>query len=188
MKEAGLEIREDNAGNLIGKMEGEDSLAPAVVIGSHIDTVKQGGKYDGALGVLAGIEVAQTICEQAIKLTNTLEMIAFADEEGSRFNFGMIGSRAIAGVLDKNELSRQDVDGNSIEQAMREVGLDPDKIDEVKRSPTSIKHYLELHIEQGKVLEHHDVPVGIVSGIAGPLWKSIRIIGESGHAGATPMN
>jgi len=188
MKEAGLEIREDNAGNLIGKMEGEDSLAPAVIIGSHIDTVKQGGKYDGALGVLAGIEVAQTICEQAIKLTNTLEIIAFADEEGSRFNFGMIGSRAIAGVLDKNELSRQDVDGISIEQAMREVGLDPDKIDEVKRSPTSIKHYLELHIEQGKVLEHHDVPVGIVSGIAGPLWKSIRIIGESGHAGATPMN
>lgn len=188
MKEAGLEVTEDHAGNLVGRREGKDAHAPSVIIGSHIDTVKHGGIFDGALGVIAGIEVLQTMHERNIVSNNPIEVIAFSDEEGSRFNFGMIGSRALTGKLNKNDLTRKDQDGITIAEAMKEAGLDPEKINEVTRRPESIKCYLELHIEQGKVLESHRLSVGIVSGIAGPLWMKWKITGESGHAGATPMD
>lgn len=188
MKEASLEVMEDNAGNLIGKREGENPNSPSIIIGSHIDTVKQGGIFDGALGVMAGIEVVQTMNEQDLVSINPIEVIAFSDEEGSRFNYGMIGSRAFTGKLELNSLSRQDQDDISIFQALDEAGLHPKEIDKVKRDQSSVKCYLELHIEQGKVLESNDLSVGIVSGIAGPLWINCRLIGESGHAGATPMD
>lgn len=188
MAEAGLEVQEDHIGNLIGKKTGKIKNAPSVIIGSHIDTVKEGGIFDGALGVIAGIEVLQTMNERNISPDHPIEVIAFADEEGSRFHFGMIGSRAFTGTLNKSDLQRTDQHGISIEKAMKLEGLNPDKIDDVKRDPKSIKCYLELHIEQGKVLEEHDLPVGIVSGIAGPLWTKWALTGESGHAGATPMS
>jgi len=188
MKQAGLTVHEDEVGNLIGKLEGSEPKLPLVVTGSHIDTVKQGGKFDGALGVLAAIEALQTIQEKGIKPRHSIEVIAFADEEGSRFGFGMIGSRAYAGTLTLEQLTQVDEQGITIAQAMTAAGYDVNKLASAARTPEQIKGYIELHIEQGKVLETQDAPVGIVTGIAGPLWMQFTLQGQAGHAGATPMN
>lgn len=188
MKEAGLDVREDVAGNVIGRKEGRDPLAPVVLTGSHIDTVPDGGKFDGALGVLASIEVLQQMNERGITTTHPIEVIAFTDEEGARFGFGMIGSRALAGTLQAEHLEHADERQITIRQAMQEAGLDPARIAEAARSPEQVKAYVELHIEQGKILESRGLPVGVVSGIAGPLWQQFTLTGEAGHAGATPMN
>lgn len=188
MEEAGMLVREDAVGNLIGRREGRKEGAPAVVIGSHIDTVPDGGKFDGALGVLAGIEVVQTLQEQQILHDHPIEVIAFTDEEGSRFGFGMIGSRAIAGTMKKDQLQQADSNGVTIEEAMKQAGLDLQNMEEAKKEPSAVKAYVELHIEQGRVLERHGLPVGVVSGIAGPLWTKWTLSGEAGHAGATPMD
>jgi len=187
MKEAGMTVREDAVGNLIGRKEGEDSKAPLVMLGSHIDTVPHGGKFDGALGVLAGIEAVQAMNEQNLKHLHPIEVIAYTDEEGSRFHFGMTGSRAVAGNLNEDDLLNIDGEGVSIATAMRSVGLNPEHILQAKKNPEDVKAYLELHIEQGRVLENNDLPVGIVTGIAGPFWTKWTLTGESGHAGATPM-
>ncbi|GGG16559.1 Zn-dependent hydrolase [Paenibacillus abyssi] len=188
MKEAGLTVREDAIGNLIGRKEGKTPDAPLIVLGSHIDTVPNGGSFDGALGVLSGIEVLHTLHEQGVETDSPIEVIAFTDEEGTRFQFGMIGSRAFAGILaDEQVEGAVDSNGTSLAQAMRESGFNPQAIADAARKPGSIKAYLEVHIEQGKVLENRGLPVGIVSGIAGPLWMKWVITGEAGHAGATPM-
>lgn len=189
MKEAGLTVREDEVGNLIGRKEGKNPAAPVVLIGSHIDSVPSGGNFDGPLGVLAGVEVLQTMIEQGVETEHPIEVLAFTDEEGTRFGFGMIGSRGIAGSLTQDELLLpQDGQGISIAEAMRNSGLDPEKIKGAARTPESVKAYVELHIEQGKVLESRGLSVGVVSGIAGPLWVKFVLEGEAGHAGATPMN
>jgi allantoate deiminase len=188
MEEAGMHVREDAVGNLIGRRDGRRADMPAVLIGSHIDTVPHGGKFDGALGVLAGIEVAQILNEQKIELDHPIEVIAFTDEEGSRFGLGMIGSRAIAGTLTQEQLRQTDQDGITIGEAMKQSGLDPETIGETKRKPSMVKAYVELHIEQGRVLEKEGLPAGVVSGIAGPLWTKWILSGEAGHAGATPMD
>ena len=188
MEEAGMHVREDAVGNLIGRRDGRREDMPAVLIGSHIDTVPHGGKFDGALGVLAGIEVAQTLNEQQIELDHPIEVIAFTDEEGSRFGLGMIGSRAIAGTLTPDQLQQTDQDGITIMEAMKQSGLNPENIGEAKREPSTVKAYVELHIEQGRVLEKAGLPAGVVSGIAGPFWTKWTISGEAGHAGATPMD
>lgn len=187
MVEAGMKVMEDAVGNVIGRKEGRLSNLPAVLMGSHIDSVPNGGIFDGNLGVLAGIEVVQTMNEKNIETDYPIEVIAFTDEEGSRFGFGMIGSRALAGTLIREHLHYKDVDGIMIEQAMKNIGLDPTQISKAARNPESVKAYVELHIEQGRVLENHDLSVGIVSGIAGPLWTRWTLKGEAGHAGATPM-
>ena len=188
MREAGLAVREDAVGNLIGRLEGTHPDAPVVLVGSHVDSVPNGGDFDGPLGVLAAVEALQTIRENNIKLTSPVEVVAFTDEEGARFRFGMIGSRGVAGILKETDLLNVDQDGISIGQAMKEYGLDPERFKEAERSPGSVKAYLEVHIEQGKVLESNHLPVGIVSGMAGPLWLKFTITGEAGHAGSTPMN
>jgi len=189
MKEAGLAVREDSAGNVIGRREGADPLAPAVLTGSHIDTVPHGGKFDGALGVLAAIEALQSMEEKGIATDHPIEVVAFTDEEGSRFGFGMIGSRALAGTLRQEDLERhKDERHLSIADAMRAAGYDPDRIGQAAKDPRQVKAYVELHIEQGSVLERHRLPVGVVSGIAGPLWLQFTLTGQAGHAGATPMN
>jgi allantoate deiminase len=189
MEEAGLSVYEDAAGNLFGRREGRDSDLPAVLIGSHVDSVYNGGNFDGALGVLAGVEVMQTMEEQGIDTEHPIEVVAFTDEEGVRFSFGMIGSRALAGKLTPEDLTRyKDENGVSIAEAMRAYGLDPEKIGEVARPEDSIKAYVELHIEQGRVLENENLPAGVVTGIAGPVWLHFSLEGETGHAGATPMN
>jgi allantoate deiminase len=189
MEEAGLAVREDAVGNLFGRREGRDAGAPAVLIGSHVDSVYSGGNFDGPLGVLAGIEVLQTMEEQGIETEHPIEVVAFTDEEGVRFSFGMIGSRALAGKLTPEDLTDyKDGSGVSIAEAMSTYGLDPERLEEATCPEDSLKAYIELHIEQGRVLESKDLPAGIVTGIAGPVWLRFSLEGETGHAGATPMN
>jgi len=187
MREAGLAVREDAVGNLFGRREGRDPEAPAVLIGSHVDSVRNGGDFDGPLGVLGGIEVIQTMDEGGVETERPVEVVAFTDEEGARFSLGMIGSRALTGELSQEDLSHEDQNGVSIAEAMREAGLDPARIGEAARSSDSLAAYLELHIEQGKVLEGEGLPVGVVTGIAGPVWLRLYLTGEAGHAGTTPM-
>lgn len=184
MQLAGLEVSYDTVGNLIGTKPGTEDL-PAILLGSHLDTVPNGGKFDGSLGVLTAIEVMHSLQDQPITLKHPVKVIAFKDEEGSRFGFGMIGSRAVAGTLKDHDLERKDREGISIREAITAQGFDPQNIHAAKME--NVKLYLELHIEQGKVLENHRVPVGIVTGIAGPLWLKVKLVGEAEHAGATPM-
>ncbi len=188
MEEARLSVYEDAVGNLFGRREGRNPGAPVVLIGSHVDSVYSGGNFDGPLGVLAGVEALQTMQEQGLELEHPVEVVAFTDEEGARFSFGMIGSRAIAGALSPEELRHEDSDGVSIAEAMRSRGLDPERVAEAARPEGSVKAYVELHIEQGRVLENEGLSVGVVTGIAGPLWVRVSLTGETGHAGTTPMD
>lgn len=187
MEEAGLAVREDAVGNLIGRREGRDPDAPTALAGSHVDSVPSGGDFDGPLGVLAAIEAVRTMREEDVKTERPVEVVAFTDEEGARFGLGMIGSRALAGLLAPDDLSREDESGVTIAEAMREAGLNPDRVGEAAREPGSVHAYVELHIEQGRVLEQRNLPVGVVTGIAGPTWLRFVLRGEAGHAGATPM-
>jgi allantoate deiminase len=168
MEEVGLEVSEDAAGNVIGRREGRNPDAPVVLAGSHVDSVRS-GDFDGPLCVLAAIEAAQTMREVGVETGRPVKVIAFTDEEGARFGLGMIGSRALAGLLTPDDLSREDENGVMIAEAMREVGLDPERIGEAARGPGSVHAYVELHIEQGRVLEQRGLPVGVVTGIAGPV-------------------
>ena len=187
MQEAGLSVREDAAGNLFGRREGRNPEAPAVLVGSHVDSVYNGGDFDGPLGVLAGVEVLQAMGERGVETEHPVEVVAFTDEEGARFSFGMIGSRALAGELSTEELDNGDANGVSVAEAMRDRGLDPSRVGEAARPEGSVKAYVELHIEQGRVLENEGLPVGVVTGIAGPVWLRWVLEGEAGHAGTTPM-
>ena len=187
MREAGLAVREDGAGNLFGRREGKNPGAPAVLVGSHVDSVMNGGNFDGPLGVLGGIEVLQTMQEEGVETERPVEVVAFTDEEGARFSLGMVGSRALTGALSQEDLRHEDREGVSIAAAMRKAGLDPAGVGGAARSPGSLAAYLELHIEQGKVLEGEGLPVGVVTGIAGPVWLRLSLSGEAGHAGTTPM-
>ena len=189
MEEAGLFVYEDAVGNLFGRREGKNPGSPTVLVGSHVDSVYNGGDFDGPLGVLAGIEILQTMEERGTETEHPLEVVAFTDEEGARFSLGMIGSRALAGKLTTQDLeTHEDRAGVSVAEAMRAYGLDPEKIGDAARREGSIKGYVELHIEQGRVLENEDLPVGVVTGIAGAVWLRFFLQGETGHAGATPMN
>jgi len=187
MEQADLSVYEDAAGNLFGRREGSDPEAPVVLVGSHVDSVYNGGNFDGPLGVLAGVEILQTMDERGVQTRHPVEVAAFTDEEGARFSFGMIGSRALSGTLTPEDLLHEDGQGTSIAEAMKSRGLDPDAIGGAARPPGAVKAYVELHIEQGKVLEDEGLPVGIVTGIAGPLWLRFVLEGEAGHAGTTPM-
>ncbi|MFD1387409.1 Zn-dependent hydrolase [Oceanobacillus oncorhynchi subsp. oncorhynchi] len=183
MKEAGMQVNVDGIGNIIGSYGDAEET---IMLGSHIDTVPDGGKFDGALGVLTAIEVVQTLHENQIPLHKKVEVTAFKDEEGTRFGFGLIGSRAMAGLLKAEQLQKTDDANITIEEAARQFGLSPFPLEKLKRE--NIKAYLELHIEQGKVLEKEDLPVGVVTGIAAPLWLEVTVNGISEHAGATPMH
>jgi allantoate deiminase len=187
MEEAGLKVYEDAVGNLFGRREGRRPEAPVLLVGSHLDSVYNGGNFDGPLGVLAGIEVLQTMEERGIDTEHPIEVVAFTDEEGARFSFGMLGSRALAGTLTSEDLQHSDTRGISIAEAMGKNGLDPDSIGDAARPQDSIKAYVELHIEQGELLENENLPVGVVTGLAGPLWLRFVLEGKAGHAGATPM-
>ncbi|BAE85951.1 Zn-dependent hydrolase [Desulfitobacterium hafniense] len=188
MQEAGLIVREDAVGNLIGRREGRNPQAPVVLTGSHIDTVCDGGIYDGGLGIIGAIEVLQSFNEQGISTEHPIEVYAFNDEEGSRFSFSMFGSRGVIGDLTEKDLEIKDRNGITVAEAMGNQGYDPNKIKDAVRSPEELKAFIELHIEQGKVLECNNLSVGIVTGIVNELWMKLIVKGEAGHAGATPMN
>ncbi|KAB2338014.1 Zn-dependent hydrolase [Cytobacillus depressus] len=190
MEEAGLSVSHDHFGNLIGRKEGENPGLPAVMIGSHIDSVRNGGRFDGIIGVIAGIEVVQAITSAQIVHQHPLEVVAFCEEEGSRFNDGLFGSRGMVGKINERDLLKKDENGISRYEALKSFGfgVDPDRIKESIRTDKDIKLFLEMHIEQGPILETNGHAIGIVEGIAGPSWYSIFLSGEAGHAGTVPMN
>lgn len=188
MEKAGLSVYEDAIGNLFGRREGLDSVAPAVLVGSHVDSVVNGGNFDGPLGVLSGVEVLQAMKDRGRATRHPVEVVAFTDEEGARFGFGMLGSRALAGTLTAEDLQRTDEDGVSIAEAMHAYGLEPERLDDVARPAGSIKAYAEVHIEQGSVLESKELSVGVASGLTGSLRLGFTLKGEARHAGTTPMH
>ncbi len=187
MKEAGMKTHIDNFGNLIGRLEGKNVTLPVLMMGSHLDSQPYGGRFDGVAGVLCAIEVVKTLSENNIVPGRSIEVISFADEEGWRFNKGLFGSRGILGKLEEGELERKDKDGITRQQALIAFGCDPKKFKESAYKPGSIFCFLELHIEQGPVLDIGNKPIGVVSGISGPLWLTVKLKGMAGHAGSVPM-
>jgi N-carbamoyl-L-amino-acid hydrolase len=183
MKEAGLDVTVDEAGNVIGRREGQESDLPPIMFGSHSDTVPDGGKYDGALGVLGAVECAQVLCENNVQTKHPLEVIVFTDEEG-----GLVGSRALTGSLTPDALEVKSHSGKTVRQGIIDLGGDPKKLDRVVRQKGDIKAFLEIHIEQGKILETKGVDIGVVEGIVGISWWNVTIEGFANHAGTTPMN
>lgn len=187
MEQAGLCVRVDAFGNLIGRKEGLNPDAPAVVMGSHIDSVPNGGNFDGAAGVLAAIEVAQCLRETGIKTEHPVEVVVFMAEESSRFGMATLGSKAFCGKLSSAQLKQyMDKQGTTLAQAMRQRGLEPNNVAQAQYTK-AIKAFLELHIEQGKVLENMGCQIGIVTGIAAPTRLKVVITGQADHSGATPM-
>ncbi len=187
MREAGMEAGVDAAGDTVGRYEGESPGLPALLLGSHQDTVRCGGRYDGMLGILAAISCVKALNERGVRLPFTIEVFAFGDEEGVRFRTSFIGSAAIAGGFDMADLERRDEDGISMAQAMRDFGLDPDAIPALARRPEDVLAYVEVHIEQGPVLEAADLPVGVVSALVSGTRLDVEIEGVAGHAGTVPM-
>ena len=188
MHKAGMTTQIDNLGNLIGTLPGSDSNLPVLMIGSHLDSQPYGGRFDGVAGVLCAIEAITTLAEQGIKPKRTIQVVSFADEEGWRFNKGLFGSRGILGRLEEGELDRTDKDGITRRQALIDFGANPNKIKESEYAAGSIYCFLELHIEQGPVLDLANKPIGVVSGISGPLWWTVKLKGMAGHAGSVPMH
>jgi allantoate deiminase len=187
MREAGMSARLDAAGNCVGRYEGEHPGLPALVLGSHLDTVRDAGKYDGMLGVVAGIECVHALNARGQRLPFAVEVIGFADEEGTRFNATLLGSRAVAGTFRKEVLDAVDRQGISMREALRRFDLDPERIGEAAKRREDVLAYAELHIEQGPVLEAEGVPVGVVTAINGANRYAVEIDGMAGHAGTVPM-
>jgi len=187
MREAGMTAWVDDAGNTVGRYEGTSPGLPALYIGSHQDTVRSGGKYDGMLGVITPISCVKALHENGERLPFAIEVFAFGDEEGVRFGTSFVGSAAVAGNFDADCLMRLDDNGISMDQALRDFGLDPAKIPAIARKAEDVLAYVELHIEQGPVLEAEGLPVGIVTSIVGGTRLSVAISGVAGHAGTVPM-
>jgi allantoate deiminase len=187
MEEAGLTTKIDGFGNLIGRVEGSQSDKPILILGSHIDSQPYGGRFDGTAGALGAIEVVHSMKENGITPQRTIEVICFSDEEGCRFNKGIFGVRGIAGMLEEGELERKDKQGVTRREALKEFGVEPDLSQSPVYQKGDIAAFLELHIEQGPVLEQKKKPVGIVSGISGPIWLTVTLEGFAGHAGSVPM-
>jgi allantoate deiminase len=187
MREAGMDARLDAIGNCVGRYEGVRPALPCLMLGSHLDTVRDAGKYDGMLGVVAAIECVQALHSAGKRLPFALEVIGFADEEGVRFGTTLLGSRAVAGTFRTEALAALDKDGIALAAALRGRGLDPGRIAEAARGPGQVLAYAELHIEQGPVLEAEGLPVGVVTAINGATRYALEIEGMAGHAGTVPM-
>lgn len=183
MREAGLDVSIDFAGNIIGKKDGKNPRLPTIAFGSHIDMVPDGGNYDGCVGSMASIEVVNTLKENNIVTEHPLELIIFSNEEG-----GVMGSRALVGELPESALEIKNSTGFSMGQGMRRIGGNPDKLTEVIRKKGDLAAFLELHIEQGAILYNEKVDIGVVEGIVGLNWWDVTFKGFANHAGTTPMN
>jgi allantoate deiminase len=187
MRQAGMVARIDNIGNVVGRYEASSPGAPALLLGSHLDTVRDAGKYDGILGVLTAIECVGALHARGERLPFGIEVLGFGDEEGVRFQSTLLGSRAVAGTFDKATLDRRDAEGISLTEALRRFELDPTGVGAVARRRADVLGYIELHIEQGPVLEAEGLPVGIVTSIAGVTRAEFTVTGVAGHAGTVPM-
>lgn len=183
-EESGLTVRVDDFGNLIGRREGTENLPP-IMIGSHLDTVPLGGRYDGVLGVLAGLEVVRTLNDAEIETHHPIEIVNWTAEEGSRFRPPLMGSTAALGFNDAEvAFEATDDAGVRFGDELARIGYNGD----AANRPNSAEAYLELHIEQGPILEAEDIPVGLVQGIIGQTWDDVTVHGRAGHAGANPMH
>lgn len=189
MEAAGLSVREDAVGNVIGRLEGRDSGLAPVLVGSHFDSVPNGGKFDGQVGVIAGIEIALLFRDHGLVPERSVEFIAMIEEEGTRFGGGMLSSRILTGKVGMPQLlAFTDDAGISFAEAMAGYGLDPAQAHEAVREPGSVHAFLELHIEQGPMLEAAQEDVGIVDRVVGMGQLKVTFRGRAGHAGTTPMN
>lgn len=188
MRDAGLSTWQDAAGNQCGRLEGREPGLPALLLGSHIDTVPDAGRYDGMLGVLLAIQVVKRICDSKRELPFALEVVAFSDEEGTRFGTALLGSRALAGTWNEDWWKLTDEDGISLFEAFQDFGLDPARLPGAFRRPESLVGYLEAHIEQGPYLEDADRQLAVVTSIAGARRFSLTMTGRAGHAGGTPYD
>ncbi|CAH0186322.1 Zn-dependent hydrolase [Peribacillus sp. Bi134] len=187
MMDYGLTVQEDGFGNIFGKLEGTLKDAPSVLLGSHFDSVPNGGAYDGPAGVIVALEVAALFSENQLTPKYPLEIVALIEEEGARFGGGLMGSRGIVGTLSEESFKNlKDKDGITTIKAMSKVGLDFSL--PKRRNPNSIKAFLELHIEQGPILEEKNIPIGVVEAIVGLTQFEVTIEGKAGHAGTTPMD
>ena len=189
MREAGLTIFEDGAGNLFGRREGKQADAPPIMVGSHFDSVKNGGNFDGPAGVVMALEIARLLHENKIETELPIEFAALVEEEGGRFGGGLFGSRAMTGQVSPEELdSSRDRDGISLGEAMSRAGFDPGRLEEAVRPEGSLRAFMEMHIEQGPVLESEGIDLGIVRTIVGIHQKEVEILGRADHSGTTPMD
>jgi allantoate deiminase len=188
MRDAGMTVRIDATGSVVGRREGATPNAPALLIGSHIDTVRDAGRFDGNLGVLTGIAVVAELAARQAVHPFAIEVIAFGDEEGVRFPSTLGGSRALAGTFDAAILDERDEHGVSRRQALIDFGCDPNAIAGEARAPATALGYVEVHIEQGPVLEAEDLPVGVVTAISGATRGIVEVTGQPGHAGTVPMH
>ena len=189
MREAGMALRVDAVGNVIGRYEGRMGSDPILLMGSHFDSVRNGGKYDGVLGILVPIACVAELNRRGERLSVALEVAAFADEEGARFQTSFLASRAMIQGADAftQLLERRDADGVTLADAMRAAGLDPTKVDAARIDSKQLAAYVEVHIEQGPVLLGQGAPLGVVTSIAGGSRHLVTVRGEAGHAGTVPM-
>jgi N-carbamoyl-L-amino-acid hydrolase len=183
MREAGLAVRVDTAGNLIGRREGRENGLPVLLFGSHIDSVTDGGNYDGDVGAIGAIEVARTLWEKRVTTRHPIEVVIFQNEEG-----GTVGSRLMTAGMSDAELDRVARSGKTIREGIALLGGDVSRLAEARRKPGELHCYFELHIEQGGYLDEAGIPIGVVEGIVGIRWFEVTIDGMANHAGTTPMD
>lgn len=188
MREAGLEVRMDAGGNLIGRWEGTEPALPPLLLGSHTDTVVSGGRFDGVIGVLGALEAVRALREAAVRLRHPVEVVDFLAEEPTDYGPSCVGSLALVGGLTPEMLAQVNPAGETLAEGIRRMGGDPEALSSPLRRPGEIAAYVEMHIEQGPVLERRGVPIGIVTGIASMEWHRIVLEGQPGHAGTTPMD
>ncbi|KRR27405.1 allantoate amidohydrolase [Bradyrhizobium retamae] len=187
MRDAGMEAHLDAIGNVCGRYEGDRPGLPCLMLGSHYDTVRDAGKWDGPLGVITAIACVADLNRRGVRLPFAIEIVGFADEEGVRFASTLLGSRAVAGTFDASVLDARDRDGLTMREAMLQFGLDPGRIGAAARTRRELHAYVELHIEQGPVLEQQKIPIGVVTAIAGATRLAANLSGMAGHAGTVPM-
>ena len=191
MRNAGMKVRVDAIGNLIGHYGAKETnrdKGKVLLIGSHLDTVRNAGKFDGPLGVLSGIACVENLKRQNIRFPFAIEVVGFADEEGVRYHTTYLGSRVLAGTFDDKDLKRVDAKGISMADAIRGFGGNPGWLAHAKLNSKQLLAYVEVHIEQGPVLEQKNLAVGVVTGIAGQTRAHYSFSGRAGHAGTTPMS
>lgn len=188
MRQAGLQIQVDRIGNIFGRLNGRSPKSPAVLVGSHLDTVLHGGKFDGTMGVIGALEAVRTLKERKAPLFSPVEVVCFVGEESSRFGYSTLGSSLLAGEVRSRDLSNAtDSQGNRLETVLADLGIHPSNLRSLRRDPATVKAYLELHIEQGPILEARGKPIGVVTSIAAPTRFKVIFTGQADHSGTTPM-
>jgi beta-ureidopropionase / N-carbamoyl-L-amino-acid hydrolase len=188
MRQIGLQIHIDRIGNIFGRLDGHNAKAPALLVGSHLDTVLHGGKFDGTMGVIAALEAVRTLKEQKFSVESPVEVVCFVGEESSRFGYSTLGSSLLAGEVHAKDLAHAaDAQGTRLQDILASMGIYRNNLRSLRRDPSSIKAYLELHIEQGPILEAKKKSIGIVTSIAAPTRFRVIFTGQADHSGTTPM-